>query len=76
MLFAGMSVHLQPGNFTGWGSEGVKHSLMRIRVLIEISQNNKENPMSCACRYDEKITEHIFLEKIYDKTATATQQDL
>jgi len=22
-LFAGMSVHIQPGNCTGWGSEGV-----------------------------------------------------
>ena len=24
-LFAGMSVHFQPGHFTGWGSEGVKN---------------------------------------------------
>ena len=69
-------MHFQPENFTGWGSEGVKLSHMRIRVLIEISQNNKEYPMSCACRYDEEMTKQIFLEKIYDKTAAATQQDL
>ena len=27
ILFAGASVHLLPGNFTCWGSEGVKQSL-------------------------------------------------
>ena len=26
-LFAGMAVHFQPGNVTGWGSEGVNNVL-------------------------------------------------
>ena len=29
ILFAGMSVHFQPGNVTGWGSEGVNAVLLR-----------------------------------------------
>ena len=41
-LFAGMSVHFEPGNFTGWGSERVKgyrqntllmHSPLQLRNL-------------------------------------------
>ena len=35
ILFAGMSVHFQPGNFTGWGSEGVNGCTHRfVRWLL------------------------------------------
>ena len=29
--FAGMSVHIQPGNVTGWDSEGVNEELFPVR---------------------------------------------
>ena len=38
--FAGTSVHLQPRNFTGWGSEGVKRVEADLHLKKKVQTGN------------------------------------